>query len=144
MGSIHGTVVDPSGAAVPDASVVAQRVATGVATEVKASQTGSFIFPALEIGEYTLKVSAGGFKTAVQTGLRVVTGETVTVTVPLELGAVNQTVQVTGTASLVDYTRTTSGSTQLSATLSGLPINQGGATRHARDFLGRTVSRDRG
>ncbi len=66
-GSIQGTVTDPSGAVVADASVTATNVATGVETARKTTDAGFFVLPLLPAGEYTVTVKATGFQTLTQT-----------------------------------------------------------------------------
>src|SRR5947207_2717535 len=102
VGSITGTVRDPSGAIVPSAQVIAQRSETGVATTATTGADGSYTFVSLHIGTYALRVTATGFKTAEAKDLRVVAGETVTMYFALQLGQVAQVTTVTGAAPLVD------------------------------------------
>src|SRR5258706_6263530 len=134
-GKIRGTVLDPSGAAVPNAAVVVRHVATGVETEIKSSSTGDYLFPALEIGDYTLKASLQGFKTAERTGLRVVSGESLSVDIQLTVGELSDTVEVSAEVAAVDFSKTSAGSTQLSETISNLPIQVAGNARRSLDFL---------
>ena len=61
LGSINGTVVDPSGAAVPGATVIATNAAINVTSTTTTSGTGSFQIFNLPIGTYELKVSREGF-----------------------------------------------------------------------------------
>ncbi len=61
-GSIEGTVTDPSGAAVANASVTATNVATGTVTARKTTDAGFFVLPLLPAGDYTVTVTATGFE----------------------------------------------------------------------------------
>src|SRR5208282_291558 len=61
--SICGTVVDPTGAVVPDAQLTATNVATGISYSAKSSKDGLFTFVQLPIGDYAVKVEKAGFKT---------------------------------------------------------------------------------
>ena len=61
---ILGLVTDPTGAAIPKAVVTATRVATGEVRRTTTNDTGNYIFPLLNTGEYELTCSASGFKTA--------------------------------------------------------------------------------
>src|SRR5579863_5327661 len=67
VGQIVGTVVDPSGAVVAGATITARETSTGVATEIKTNPDGVYRFTDLAIGDYSLTVSATGFKTLTQT-----------------------------------------------------------------------------
>ena len=61
-GTITGTVTDPSGAAMPGATVGVVNERTGAAREAATNEEGSFSFPELEAGTYRLTVNKGGFK----------------------------------------------------------------------------------
>src|SRR6185503_19699500 len=61
-GTLVGTVVDPSGAAVPNADVVATNVATNVKSETKSSGTGEYRFNNLPVGSYDISATASGFQ----------------------------------------------------------------------------------
>ena len=60
-GSILGSVVDPSGAVIASATVVAAEMEKGVNRTVKSSKSGEFLLPSLPVGTYILTVSADGF-----------------------------------------------------------------------------------
>ena len=61
-GSIAGTVTDPSGAVVPNVSVIATASQTGVQTKAVTNAQGEFTFPTLLPTEYAISVTASGFK----------------------------------------------------------------------------------
>ena len=63
-GAINGTITDASGAVIPAAKVVLQSVATGAERVAVANATGSYVFPEVLPGNYTILVSAQGFATA--------------------------------------------------------------------------------
>ena len=65
-GSINGTVFDPNGAVVPNATVVARNVATGVETTSQTTDAGLYVISALPPGEYTVTVKVSGFQTLIQ------------------------------------------------------------------------------
>jgi len=66
-GTIQGTVTDPSGAAIPAASVTAANLGTGIKTERKTTEAGFFAIQLLPAGEYTVTVTATGFQALTQT-----------------------------------------------------------------------------
>lgn len=66
---ILGLITDQSGASVPGATVTARRVATGDVRTTSSNETGNYIFPLLDIGEYEVTCSAPGFKTEVRRGI---------------------------------------------------------------------------
>jgi len=98
LGTITGTVTDPSGAAVPNAAVTSVNVATGISTKVESSSTGNYSIPLLQAGTYQVSVEAPGFKKFVAPGVVVNVASTVTLNPHLEVGAVAQTVEVRGAA----------------------------------------------
>ncbi len=101
--AVTGLVTDPSGAAVPDASVTLINNDTGIKTAVATNRAGNFTTPAIILGNYTLQVSKEGFKVYSRPGLSLTTGGlTYTLNVSLEVGAVTQTVEVRATAPLIN------------------------------------------
>jgi hypothetical protein len=66
---ILGLVTDQSGALIAGAKVTAKHVATGDLRTTVSNETGNYVFPLLEIGEYELTCSAAGFRSEVRTGI---------------------------------------------------------------------------
>src|SRR5258705_338760 len=73
--SLLGDVTDASGAAVPDATIVAINVAHNQRTETRSDATGRYVVSPLQPGVYTLEASASGFKRFVQTSLNLAVGQ---------------------------------------------------------------------
>lgn len=136
VGKILGVVRDPSGAIIPNATVTARVLSTGVAINTRTNTQGAYIFPSLPIGAYVVTVSKDGFKTAEHPGINVVGSEAITIDFQLELGQATQTVQVTSLAPKVDTTTTTSGTTILSSEIAQLPLLVNGGARSGLDFIG--------
>ena len=63
--SIYGSVVDSSGAAIPKAAVTATNVRTGVSLPTVSNDSGVYIFPSLQPGEYRVTAEVAGFRKAV-------------------------------------------------------------------------------
>jgi hypothetical protein len=95
-GSIVGNVSDSSSAAVPKATVTAINKGTNQSREAITNESGSYSFTDLQGGTYTLKVSQQGFKSFEQTDITVSANNVNRIDVVLQLGAVNETVTVTG------------------------------------------------
>ncbi|HEY1467574.1 MAG TPA: carboxypeptidase regulatory-like domain-containing protein [Candidatus Acidoferrum sp.] len=106
-GDIAGTVVDPSGAAVPDASVVLKSLDTGAVIEGKTSSDGYYRFSLLKPGRYEVTVSKGGFKSVVQ-NVEVNVGKTSSMTISLEISSKAETIEVTTTPELLNTETSTS------------------------------------
>jgi len=94
-GTVTGTVTDSSGAAVPDAAVTLTDAATGGARSATTNDKGTYIFPYVNPGSYSVKVSKQGFKTTVVSDQTVQVGYQLTVNAVLEVGSVSMVVEVT-------------------------------------------------
>ena len=100
-GTITGTVLDPAGAVVPGATVEAKNTATGQEYTVGTTGTGNYTMANLPAGAYEFTVTAMGFKKLVRPGVTVQVAETTRQDATLEVGAVSDTVTVTGEAPLL-------------------------------------------
>ena len=93
-GSITGTVSDPTGAAVPDASVTIANPENGVTRTTQTNGTGSFVFPDVPIGAYTLQIVKSGFETQKRSATQLLTGQTIGLDIALKIGSQVDTVEV--------------------------------------------------
>lgn len=101
-GAIAGVVKDSSGAVLPGVTVEAKNVAVGSVVSAVTNETGTYRFPSLQPGTYTVAATLQGFNPAQVENVLVSLGQIKTVDVTLSVGAVSETVQVTGEAPLVD------------------------------------------
>jgi len=101
LGTITGTVMDPSGAAVPGAAITVTNVATGESYKLVTTSVGDYTRPALLPGTYTVTVEANGFRRVSQENVLVTAGSRVGVPFTLEVGDITQAVEVTGQAPLL-------------------------------------------
>lgn len=101
LGTIAGTVRDPSGAVVPNVDIRVKNAATGVEFKTTTNQAGEYVAPNLIPGEYSVTATAQGFSTLVRTGLALHINERLAVDLTLQVGAVTQQVEVTGAAPLL-------------------------------------------
>jgi hypothetical protein len=92
--AITGTVTDPHGAVVPNATVTITNDETGVTSATKTTGEGNFTLPYLPVGVYTLVVNLPGFETYRKTGIVLVSATTVRADVTLALGSTSATVTV--------------------------------------------------
>jgi outer membrane receptor protein involved in Fe transport len=122
-GTIHGTVVDPTGSATPDAKVVALLEERGTVREITASREGDYIFPSLPVGTYTITVQAQGFKMFRRSGVTLTTEQNVRIDVQLEVGNVSESVTVSAEAPLVDSRSSVIGTLIDSRRVTDLPLN---------------------
>jgi hypothetical protein len=122
LASISGLVRDPQGAVIPDASVTATNVATGVPTRTVTDAAGFYSIPNLPVGTYTLTVEHSGFRQYVQQGIVLTTGQSLGLNIGMELGAVTQSVQVRGTQPLLETRTSEIGQTMSSTSVEALPL----------------------
>lgn len=92
--SITGTVTDPTGAVIPNATVILTNDATSYQQKSKANSDGIYLFGNLNVGKYSLSVTAKGFQKTAIGGISVNAGQTVTEDVKLSVGSASQTVTV--------------------------------------------------
>jgi hypothetical protein len=111
-GRLTGTVNGPDGV-LPSATVTAKDNKTGKEFTVSANEDGSFLFPQLEFGTYTITISAQGFKTFVANEVKIDVGRDYSLNPTLEIGNIQESVTVTAGAEIV-----TSTSAQITNTVS--------------------------
>jgi hypothetical protein len=99
-GDLTGTVTDPSGAVVPNATVTLKNNGTGQIRNTTATNNGSYRFSLLPPGTYTVSASASGFSKAETTAM-VNVGQATVGDVKLPVGSSSQTVEVTSAAPLI-------------------------------------------
>ena len=123
MGTIAGTVADSSGAVVPNADVTLTRVGTDTSSSVKTDTQGSYIATPLRIGNYSITVEAHGFKTEKRIGIVLQVQDRLRVDFALEVGSVNETVNVEAAAPVIDTESSAIGSVIASQQITNLPLN---------------------
>jgi hypothetical protein len=122
VGSISGTVRDPQGAAVPGAEVTIAERATGASHTVTADSDGFYVAPSLPVGSYTVSTSPQGFKKTV-TSVNLHVGDKLVVDFKLEVGSVNETVTITGGATVVETRSADVSSLVTEKQVTELPLN---------------------
>lgn len=127
--TIVGDISDPSGAAIPSATVTVKHVGTGVTRSVVTDDRGGYrVFP-LNPGTYELSASLPGFKTKVQSNVVLEVAATLKVDLQLEVGQISETVEVTSSAPLLQTQDASVGGTVTSAELARMPVNGRNYTR---------------
>jgi hypothetical protein len=122
LGTITGTVSDPQGAAVPNARVTIVEDATGLSYEVQSNADGAYSRPLLKPGTYSITVEAAGFQKAQQKDIVVTGGDRVGANITLQVGDVNQTVEVTAAAPLLQTETATQGASLNTQQVTELPL----------------------
>src|ERR1051326_2704088 len=103
-GDLVGTVVDNTGALVPNVSITATNQATNVKTTTTTNASGEYRFTNLPVGSYTLSASAQGFSTTGVKDVQVVLNQTNTQKITMSVGQVATTVEVSAAAPPIDTT----------------------------------------
>jgi Carboxypeptidase regulatory-like domain len=119
---IKGQVVDPSGAAVPNAVVTATNKDTGAVTTVSSLAQGEYLFQSLPVGTYTVEVTAPGFKKFSASGITLNIDQEYVEPVKLDLGASGETVRVVADAVQVNTTDIQISSVVGATQISELPL----------------------
>ena len=107
--TISGRVVDPQNAVVPNAEVVVRSDDTRIEQTTQTNSQGNWIVQFLIPGNYSLRVTAAGFKQVERHGIALETADRKQFDVKLELGSASTQVEVTGESPLIDTTAATSG-----------------------------------
>ena len=140
---LQGTVRDPNGAVVPNASITARNTGTNIARDVTSNDDGYYKIVNLPPGNYEVTVKASNYKTAIIPSVKLTVGQTINQDIPLEVGELSATVTVTSVSpTLVETTNTTISSVVDQQRIENLPINE-------RNYLSfalttSTVGRDNG
>src|ERR1700745_2393435 len=121
-GSITGTVIDPSGAVVPNASVNVIKVDTNVTIALRTNSAGVYTANNLVVGTYRVEAEAAGFKKSVVDRVTVNVGATPKVDLSLAVGQSSETVEVTANnAPILQTQQTDLGQTLNSRELEQMP-----------------------
>ena len=99
--AINGVVTDPSGAAVVGVKVSAKDLDRGTVVPTTTNNDGFYNFPRLPIGRYEVRAENAGFQTAVQSNVSLQLNQTARIDFQLKVGDVNQTVEVTSAAPIL-------------------------------------------
>ena len=120
--TITGTVTDPSGSVVANADAVATDLDRGTVWPTKSNEEGYFRLTHLPVGHYSLRVTASGFRTAVQSPIELQLNQVSVVNVQLVMGQMSESVQVTSEAPLLQTETTQVGTVIDERTNVDLPL----------------------
>jgi len=122
-GSLSGRVTDASGAAVPNAVVKIRNLATTWQRESTSDNEGRYQVNLLPPGAYEVSAEVTGFKRFVDREVRVQVAQAAQLNIPLELGSASESVEVTGTASLLNTESVAQGGVVTQEKIASLPLN---------------------
>src|SRR5262245_65352042 len=89
-----GTVTDPQGNALPNATIKATNTETNTTTATTSNESGIYALPFLPVGRYQITISANGLKTVVRDGVELRVGDRIQLNFSMEVGAVTETVKI--------------------------------------------------
>src|SRR5499425_2758609 len=121
-GTINGTVTDPSSGSVPNATVKATEIATGLDHTTITTSDGAFAFQDVPLGLYKITVTATGFPTYTVDRVEVVAGQIYTLNVKLQLQQQTTTVEVSAAALTLDTTTQAQNMTIDDTVMDAVPI----------------------
>jgi hypothetical protein len=120
-GEIFGRVTDTSGGVMPGVTVTLTSPALLQPMVAITSETGTYQFPRLAIGLYTVRFELPGFKTVVREGVRIEIGFNAQINSVLEISALEETITVTGETPVVDLRDTSRGQRFTQESLQSVP-----------------------
>jgi trimeric autotransporter adhesin len=120
QGGLRGVVKDAQGV-IPGASVTIVNEANNITRDTVTNGVGEYSFPALNPGEYTVKATVQGYKTFERKGVRVGTQDFLALDIQLEIGALEETITVTGESPLIETMNASTGDVLDTKSLESIP-----------------------
>jgi hypothetical protein len=129
VAEVSGAVTDSSGAAIAGAAVTMTETDKKIVRTTVTDSLGNYALPELPVGPYRLEVRANGFKDHVESGLVLEVGNNIQVNVAMQVGSVNETVEVKANASLVETKENSVSSVVDQQRINDLPLDGRQATQ---------------
>ena len=121
--SVVGVVSDTSGAAIPGAAVTITNEGTSLQQHDTTDSMGRYNFPRLPIGNFSIDVVGSGFKKTSQAGINLTAEQVLTINFTLEVGQVNERVEVTGAVTGIETVTSTVRTVISHQLVEDLPLN---------------------
>jgi hypothetical protein len=122
-GGITGTVTDPTGSVIPNASISVKNEATGEERTTATDTAGIYAVPSLPVGKYRVEVKSSGMQTMAVTGLDVSAGTTTRQDLQMKVSSTTQTIEVAAAPPIIDTSSTTIGDVINQQTVQEIPLN---------------------
>src|SRR4051794_21181223 len=139
-GDLTGTVLDPTGAAIPNAKVEGVNAETNVTATTTSNQNGEYRLANLQPGTYTINVTAAGFAAGSLRNVRVNLNQIATANMTLQVGQTQTTVEVTEAPAVIDTTTAQVQNTFEAKQAEDLPIAAVGSGAYNLSLLNAGVS----
>ena len=133
-------LLTPPGRLSPAPKVGATNPATSFKVEMSTNASGTYSFSDLPIGSYTLSVSQTGFQRYEQSGVVLISGQTVTIDVKLVVGVTTQVVEVTSTTPLMDVSTSNVATGSTNREIQALPITLYGNSSRSAISIAKTFN----
>jgi len=144
-GTLRVTVTDGSQATIEDAKVTVTNEESGVSKETSTSSAGTYVFPSMLVGRYTITVEKTGFKKSVQKGINLSSNQVTEASIVLELGSVSAIVEVEAGADLVQTQSSEINASFAGQVVNNLPLNTlGGDVKEFAVFVPGTTTQQGG
>ena len=135
LGTITGRVTDASGSAVTNANVTATNTGTNIDFRTKTNDAGNYVLQQLPVGNYDLTIEATGFRRYIRHKIELNVAQTLTLDANLEIGQVEQSVEVTADVTTLQTSTSDLGTTIQRNKLVDLPLFVGGNVRNLEQFI---------
>ncbi len=123
IGSVSGTVVDPTNAVVPGVKITARNEGNKTIQETTTNSSGYYTFPGLMVGDYSITAEAKGFQKYLHSGIHLNAADHLSVPIRLAVGEVSQTLEVSDTGAQVVSLEPSTGGTVTSSQIQQLEVN---------------------
>lgn len=133
-GSMNGVITDPNGAVIPGAKVVAKHLPTGQDFTTSTTEAGLYLFGSIPVGAYSVVVEKTGFKKLNRSGIEIRIAQRQELDLALEVGDLQQSVDVTAEAPLLETNSAMRGQNLSAQMFNNLPFFSGGI-RNPRSFV---------
>ena len=129
VAQVSGSVTDPSGAGIPNASVSMTETDKQLVRSTVSDATGSYTLANLPVGPYRLEVKAPAFKDYVQTGIVLQVNNNIQVNVPMQVGSATERIEVNAVTSMVETKENSISQVIDQQRINDLPLNGRQATQ---------------
>jgi hypothetical protein len=122
--SVTGTITDPSGAVIPNATVTLENVGTNASREVMSDSTGTYRFLQVKPGEYRIKAQSKGFNDMILNNVILLVNQPATYNITFEkVGSVSEVVSVSADATTLNTVDASIGNAIANKPIVQLPLN---------------------
>ena len=122
-GQLFGTVTDPDGAVMPGATIEASNQETGFTRRAVSDASGFYRMALMPVGDYEVKATLAGFKTAIYRDVRIGLGASARIDFALAISAIEEEIVVTAEAPVVETTNPNASSSVSDEAIANLPLN---------------------